>query len=83
MTLCRALADEVKHLSGYICEILDKLHGLASKFKFTDAVIIQLTNITLPVFFVEGVNSLQLSALNVVRAVWVVIVSRFHSNDAT
>lgn len=36
---------------------------------FTDAVVLQLTNINLPIFFVEGVNSLQLGALNVVRAV--------------
>lgn len=69
LTFVTAISDHVRHVTGYISEILDKLHGLASTFVFTDAVILQLSNINLPIFFVEGVNSLQLGALNVVRAV--------------
>lgn len=61
--------DASKPLIGRICEVLDLFHTLAARQSFNDAVILQLTAISLPTFFVEGVSTLQLSALGVVRMV--------------
>lgn len=52
-----------------IVEILDKLNSLVSKEKLPDSIILDITAITLPTFFVEDIHAMQLSALNVVRSV--------------
>jgi hypothetical protein len=73
MTLHRNIIEANKHITGCLNEILNKFNALASTFVFTDAVVLQLTNISLPIFFVEGVNTLQLAALDVVRAVCIYV----------
>lgn len=52
-----------------IVEILDKLNCLVQREKLPDSVILDVTAITLPTFFVEDIHAMQLSALNVVRSV--------------
>lgn len=45
------------------------LHQFCDKHTLADTLIIELTAMSIPTFFVEGVDSLQLSALNLIRTV--------------
>uniref|UniRef100_A0A6B2KW35 Sister chromatid cohesion protein n=1 Tax=Arcella intermedia TaxID=1963864 RepID=A0A6B2KW35_9EUKA len=53
-----------------ITEILDKITLLIRQEMLPDSIILDATAITLPTFFVEGIYSTQLSALNVIRAIF-------------
>jgi hypothetical protein len=52
-----------------IVEILDKLNCLVMRQKLPDSIILDITAISLPTFFVEDIHAMQLSALHVVRSV--------------
>jgi len=51
------------------CQLLDLLNEFAAKESLTDTIILELTAINLPTFFVDNVSELQLSALNTIRTV--------------
>jgi len=51
------------------CQLLDLLNEFAAKEALTDTIILELTAINLPTFFVDNVSELQLSALNTIRTV--------------
>ncbi len=51
-------------------EILNKLNELINREAMPDSIILEVISITLPTFFVEGIHSIQLASLNVVRSVF-------------
>lgn len=53
-----------------IVEILSKLNDLINREAMPDSIILEVISITLPTFFVEGIHSIQLASLNVVRSVF-------------
>lgn len=51
-------------------ELLDYLAQLSSIHSLIDSHIFELVNLSLPLFFVEGINILQLSAMNLIRTIF-------------
>lgn len=52
-----------------LVEILDQLNLLVVKERLPDSILLDINNISLPTLFVEGIHTMQLSALNVIRSV--------------
>jgi hypothetical protein len=52
-----------------LVDILDQLNLLVIKEKLPDSILLDINSISLPTFFVEGIHSMQMSALNVIRSV--------------
>ncbi|KAL6062556.1 Nipped-B-like protein A (Fragment), variant 2 [Balamuthia mandrillaris] len=52
------------------CQVLDLLNEYCMSGSLTDAIILDLTAISLPTFFVEGVSEMQLNALKVIRTIF-------------
>jgi hypothetical protein len=55
-----------------LVDILDQLNSLVVKEALPDSILLDINNISLPTFFVEGIHTMQLSALNVIRSVCIV-----------
>jgi len=53
-----------------IVEILNKVNDLVNRETLPDTIVLEIISITLPTFFVEGIHSIQLASLNVVRSVF-------------
>lgn len=51
-------------------ELLEYLSQLSSLHNLIDSHIFELINLSLPLFFVEGINILQLSAMNLIRTIF-------------
>jgi hypothetical protein len=56
-------------LLNKLIEVLNALNQLVSGHILPDTLILDLTNLTLPAFFVDGVPSLQLSVFALIRTV--------------
>ncbi|PRP84253.1 hypothetical protein PROFUN_08273 [Planoprotostelium fungivorum] len=63
------------HTLEKFCELLEKLNEFMTDRTMTDNVVLHITNITLPTFFVEGTGSLLLPSLTVVRSIFSKYVS--------
>lgn len=52
-----------------LASILENFHLLAERHKLNDMMVTGLTTISLPIFFIEGVDMLKLSAISLTRTV--------------
>ncbi len=62
-------SNKVKLVLSKVGEVLDLMCQFANKHKIEDTLIIQMTSLSLPIFFVEGLDQLQLVSLNLISTV--------------
>lgn len=49
--------------------MLDRLNDLCTSYKITDSLILELSTMSIPLFFIEDLHTLQISSINLISTV--------------